>query len=900
MVLKHKGYMSNSPIFYQFTGQEAAASLKVDPAKGLDSDDAANRLKQYGRNVLEQKKRISPFRILLEQFQDFLIIILLVAAIASIALGERVDGFLILGIVCAVAIVGFLNEYKAERTIEALKKLVALKARVLRSGEVQEVESKDLVPGDIVLLEEGQKVPADIRLLEVIGLQTIEGSLTGESLPTAKEIEPIPGEVTVGDRKNMVFSSTVVASGKGRGIVVGTGSNTEIGKIATMVEEAVDEETPMQKKLDRLGRQMGYGILAICAVVFVVIFFLDKESSALPLVRRLTFAFIAAVALAVAAIPEGLAFVVRISLALGARRMAKRNALIRKLPAVEALGSTDTICSDKTGTLTRGEMTVRELWTAEGNFSVSGSGYDTKGEFTSGNKPATTLKPLERLLQVGWLCNNTQVKDGHVIGDPTEAAMLVVAQKANQNFEQFERVGEVPFTSLRKFMTTIHKSDKGFLVSSKGATEVVLEHSTHILVNGQAEPLTSDMRKKILDQNYSLSKQALRVLAMAYKEVEAKPSEKDAETSLVFAGLQGMMDPPRTEIRETIEAVTKQAGMKVIMITGDHVETAKAVAHEIGIAGEAITGVELDQLSQGEFEAKVERIAIYARVSPEHKIRIVQALKKHGHQVAMTGDGVNDAPAIKAADIGIAMGITGTDVAKEAADVILLDDHFNTIVAAVEEGRGIFDNVRKFVNYLVSCNIAEVLLVTTGIIAFGELALTAVQLLFINIVTDGLPAIALGSDPAAKGIMNYSPKRFQSNIVNRRLWLEMFLFGTVMTILLAIQFGFNLQHGGLQHAVAAAFTATVILEMVRLVGLRSDYKISWLANPWLIVAILSSLALQALIIYSPLAVHFGAAGLTRQDWAFFALAGVILFVVMKLVRVVLLRLYPEEVTAVAA
>lgn len=889
--------MSNSSLFYQLSGKKVAEELKTDPQKGLSANEARDRLDQYGYNVLVQKKRISPLKILLEQFQDFLIIILLVAAVASIALGERTDGFLILGIVGAVAVVGFLNEYKAERTIEALKKLVALKARVMRDGEVMEVESKELVPGDIVLLEEGQKVPADIRLLEVIGLQTVEGSLTGESLPTAKEIAEIQGEVTVGDRKNMVFSSTVVASGKGTGVVVGTGSNTEIGKIATMVEEAEDEQTPMQKKLDRLGRQMGYGILAICAVVFVVIFFLDKDSSALPLVRRLTFAFIAAVALAVAAIPEGLAFVVRISLALGARRMAKRNALIRRLPAVEALGSTDTICSDKTGTLTRGEMTVRELWTAEGNYNVTGSGYETTGEFKMAGKAVLDMNPLERLMQVGWLCNNSQVKDGSVIGDPTEAALLVVAQKAGQDFGQTERVGEVPFTSVRKFMTTIHRTDKGFLVTSKGATEVILERSTHILANGEVRPLTSQMRQNILDQNQGLSKQALRVLAMAYKEVEAKPSDDEAEKGLIFAGLQGMMDPPRTEIRETIEAVTKKAGMKVIMITGDHVETAKAIAHEIGIAGEAITGVELDQLSQEAFEAKVERISIYARVSPEHKIRIVQALKKHGHQVAMTGDGVNDAPAIKAADIGIAMGITGTDVAKEAADVILLDDHFLTIVAAVEEGRGIFDNVRKFVNYLVSCNIAEVLIVTTGIIAFGELALTAVQLLFINIVTDGLPAIALGSDPAQKGIMNYSPKRFQSNIVNRRLWLEMFGFGIVMTALLIAQFSFNLHNGGLHHAVAAAFTATVVLEMVRLVSLRSDYKISWLANPWLIVAVLSSLALQALIIYSPLAEHFGAAGLSKADWTFIAVASVTLFVMMKIMRLILLKIWPEEMTA---
>jgi P-type Ca2+ transporter type 2C len=887
---------------YQSPVIEVLDSLGVRSEQGLDEAETVNRAKQFGPNTIQQKKPISPWKILLEQFQDFLIIILLVAAVVSILLGERTDGILILAIVAAVAVVGFLNEYKAEKTIDALKKLVALKAKVRRSGEIVEIDASSLVPGDIVLLEEGQKVPADIRLLEAIALQADEASLTGESQPIYKQIEAISGDIPLGDRTNMVYSGTVLTSGKGTGVVVATGGMTEIGKIAHLVDQAEDEETPMQKKLDRLGQQLGYGILVVCTLVFVVIFFLDKDLSNLPLLRRLTFAFIASVALAVAAIPEGLAFVVRISLALGARRMAKRQALIRKLPAVEALGSTDTICSDKTGTLTKGEMTAREVWSNDVTYSVSGEGYAPEGDFLVGGTKATNLKPIQRLLEIGALCNNAQVKEGKVLGDPTEGALLVAFQKSGLPESSALRTAEIPFSSDRKMMTTVHKASGQYLTTTKGAAEVVLQHCDQILSNGMAVTLTPELRQQIIAMDHDMSARALRVLGLAYKEnAEVPPEGSEAETGLIFAGLVGIMDPPRHEIKEAIAKVTGKAGIKVIMITGDHVETAKAIGREIGLVGEALTGPELDALSQPEFERKAESITIYARVSPEHKIRIVQALQKHGHQVAMTGDGVNDAPAIKAADIGIAMGITGTDVAKEAADVILLDDHFLTIVNAVEEGRGIFDNVRKFVNYLLSCNIAEVLLVSFGVLAFGKLILTAVQLLFINIVTDGLPAVALGSDPAEKGIMNRPPKHFQGNIVNHRLWLEMFIFGTIMTILLGWQFAYNLPRGGLEHAVAVAFTGTVVLEMVRLVNLRSDYRIGWKSNPWLIGAVFSSLLLQAIVVFSPgLSEHFTAAGLDGHDWVVIAISGVILFVAMKVAKMIINKTMPEKAPQLTA
>jgi P-type Ca2+ transporter type 2C len=882
--------------FYQQSTAEVLNQLDTTVAKGLSNSVHSSRLEQYGLNVIKQKRRISPFKILLEQFQDFLIIILLVAAVISILLGERTDGVLILIIVFAVAMVGFFNEYKAEKTIEALKRLVALKAKVRRDGVMAEVDSSTLVPGDIVLLEEGQKIPADIRLLEVISLQANEASLTGESQPVYKQTDALGSDLPLGDRLNMVYSGTTLTAGKGTGVVVATANDTEIGKIAHLVETSEDEDTPMQKKLDRLGQQLGYGILAVCALVFVVIFFLDKDLADLTLLKRLTFAFIAAVALAVAAIPEGLAFVVRISLALGARRMAKKHALIRKLPAVEALGSTDTICCDKTGTLTKGEMTVREVWNAQTTYTVTGEGYNPSGDFLIGKAKQTDLAAIAQVLRVGWLCNNAQVKEEHVVGDPTEGSLLVAATKAGIDQDTApHRVMEVPFSSDRKMMTTVSGKSGSYYVASKGAAEVVLSRCDKVVQNGEAVELTDALRQSILDQDRAMSGRALRVLGLAYNQQAALPqSPEQAETGLVFAGLVGMMDPPRHEIKETITQVTGRAGIKVIMITGDHVETAKAIGREIGLNGAALTGPELDQLSQSAFARRVEDIVIYARVSPEHKLRIVKALQQRGHQVAMTGDGVNDAPAIKAADIGIAMGITGTDVAKEAADVILLDDHFQTIVNAVEEGRGIFDNVRKFVNYLVSCNIAEVLLVTFGVLAFGKLILTAVQLLFINIVTDGLPAIALGSDPAEKGIMNHPPEHFQGNIVNRRLWLEMFVFGAVTTVLLGWQFAHNLSTVGLQHAVAVAFTATVVLEMVRLVSLRSDYKIGWGSNLWLIVAIFSSLALQAMVVFVPfLASHFGAAGIHSEDWIVMLIAAAILFVAMKLTKVILDNYLPE-------
>jgi Ca2+-transporting ATPase len=927
----------------------------VELDKGLSNSEAAARLEKYGKNQLQAGKKINPLALFLGQFKDVLVIILLVAAVVSWGVGlvgestpsnvssdistslgcdratkdirptdefcsdplsicrselkeqvaascsavvDESDGaqeaLLIFAIVIAIAIIGFFNEYKAEKTVEALKKLVGSTASVRRGGKVIEIDAADIVPGDVVVLEEGQKIPADLRLIQVRSLQVNEASLTGESLPVTKHSNLIADNASLGDQKNMAFAGTFVTQGTAEGIVVETAQTTELGKIASLVNDVESEETPMQKKLDELGKKLGILILAICAVVFLIVILLVDEARDKDFLQRMIFAFTAAVALAVAAIPEGLAFVVRISLALGARRMAAKNGLVRKLSAVEALGSTDVICSDKTGTLTKGEMTVREIVAGGESVEVTGGGYELKGEFLSGGKAAKRSVAHDQLLLIGALCNNARLKDNLVLGDPTEGSLLVSAGKSGVAYEkvqaEYKRVNEIPFTSDRKFMSTVHIVKGGFLVAAKGSVEATLERCTHMLDSkGKIVKLSTADKHAIIERNKALSSQALRVLAFAQKELKSEPAnEKQIEKDLVFVGLQAMMDPPREEVIQVIHRVQAEAGMRVVMITGDYIETAKAVAHEIGIVGEAISGLELEAMTQKEFEERVEEISIYARVNPEHKIRIVMALKAHGHQVAMTGDGVNDAPAIKAADIGIAMGITGTDAAKEAADLILLDDKFVTIINAIEEGRGIFDNVRKFVNFLISCNIAEVLVILFGILFFNNLLLTAVQLLFINIVTDGLPAIALGSDPSRADVLKAKPARFQESILTKRVWAEIFIFGFLMTSLMLVQYWYNTTRESNFAAVSAAFTAMVVYELVRLVDIRTDYKIKWLSNPMLTVAMLISLALQFAVLYVPaMADYFGVGPLAAHDWVFMGVGSVTLFVAMKLINPIL-------------
>lgn len=954
---------------YTQATEEIQRAHNTSLTDGLSLQEAKRRLTEFGPNQLSSGKKINPFKLLISQFNDALVIVLIVSALVSFALSfvtpkpaesvqdlERSirtaiscdrntlelrltdqycskpgeictsdyeelahdqckklaqvheanegpkEAILIISIVIAIALIGFFNEYKAEKTVEALKKLVGETATVRRGGKKIQIAASEIVVGDIVLLAEGEKIPADLRLFSTKNFLVNEASLTGESLPVEKNTVLIKKEVALGDQLNMAFSGTFVSQGTAEGIVIATAQSTELGKIATLVNEVEDEDTPMQRKLDELGKKLGVMIMAICAVVFIIVLFLVKEARELDFVARLIFAFTAAVALAVAAIPEGLAFVVRISLALGARRMAAKNALVRKLSAVEALGSTDVICSDKTGTLTKGEMTVRECVVGSTTYSVSGSGYETSGLFTAGSGKGTISESLKTLLTIGALCNDAELKKDRIIGDPTEAALLVSAAKLKINYKSLQetvsRVDEVPFNSDRKMMTTVHKhGTKGYFVATKGAVENILHIcNRYIDEKGVIKKLDAQTRAAVMAHNVRMSSEALRVLGFAFAEIAKAPAKAEAaEQNLIFVGLQGIMDPPRKEVVEVVGRVQTESGMRVIMITGDFIETAKAVAKEIGIVGEALSGADIDAMSESQFKKAVETTSVFARVNPSHKIKIVQALKANGHQVAMTGDGVNDAPAIKAANIGIAMGITGTDASKEAADLILLDDQFLTIIAAIEEGRGIFDNVRKFVNFLISCNIAEVIAILLGIIFFNNLLLTAAQLLFINIVTDGLPAVALGSDPAPADALKQKPSHFQKPIITTRVWVEMVVFGLLMSVVLLLQFWYNHTHESAFAAVSAAFTSMVVFEMVRLVDIRTDYKIKWFTNPWLTVAILSSLVLQVAVLYvTPLAKNFEVGPLSGHDWVIMATGSVGLFIIMKLLNPLFDRIDQRE------
>lgn len=888
---------------FNLSAQKVAAELDVQQLSGLTAAEVNKRQAQYGPNQLSSARKVSALKLIISQFKDVLILVLVVAATVSLGIslaeheGFPTEAFLIYAIVAAIAAVGFFNEYKAEKTVEALRKLVSQTCRVRRDGQVVEIETRQLVPGDIVLLDEGKKVPADIRLLSANRLQANEASLTGESVPANKQTGVLEGKLALGDQTNMLFSGTLITTGTAEGVVVATGAATQIGAIARLVGEVEEEITPMQRKLNDLGRKLGLIVFAICALMFFVILFLGRLEET-DLTQRIVLAFTAAVALAVAAIPEGLAFVVRISLALGARRMANKKALVRKLSAVESLGSTDVVCSDKTGTLTKGEMTVRKLFAGGKIYELGGTGYDTKGELTHDGATTGSNDDIAMLATVGALCNNARLRDGQVLGDPTEGALLVAAAKTGLKHDELTqkrpRLDEIPFSSERKMMSTLHEAANDFLTAVKGAPGVTLQLCTYERVDGQAVTLTEARKKELAAIADELAAEALRVLAFAYREDTAKPAEKDMERGLTFAGFQAMMDPPRKEVAEVIRRVQAEAGMRVIMITGDGAETAKAVAREIGISGGVMTGLELDALSDEAFAKKVEAIGVYARVNPSHKIRIVQALKHHGHQVAMTGDGVNDAPAIKAADIGIAMGTTGTDAAKEASDMILLDDKFVTIINAIEEGRSIFDNMRKFVNFLLSCNIAEVITVLLGVLLHGNLVLTAAQILFINIVTDGLPAIALGSDPAAKNIMTFKPRHYQQPIINRRVWIEIFVFGLLMSVALLVQYSLALAAEGAIIATSVVFLGMVVYEFARLLDIRSDYHMGWFSNKLLIVSMGASLLIQTAVIYLPtLAALFGVAAIGAWHWAVTIGVSVVLFGIMKLLNPVFDYFGPE-------
>lgn len=845
--------------------------------KGLSGEEAKNRLSIYGYNELKEAKKKSKFKLFIEQFENFLVLILLFAAIASFFIKEVTDSILILLIVIFNAIFGFVQEYKAEKAIEALKKLTSLNANVIRYGKQIQIQTRELVPGDIILLEEGSKIPADARLIEINNLETQEASLTGESIPVLKTTSVMKADTPIADQKNMVFSSTIVTRGRAKAVVVKIGMGTEIGKIATLIQTQEEDLTPLQIKLESLGKKLGIAALSICSIILILLLFTGNS---------ILDAFIVAVSLAVAAVPEGLPAIVTISLSLGVKRMIKKNALIRKLSAVETLGSTNVIISDKTGTLTKNEMTVKKIYVNNVVINVSGSGYSNKGDFTINSKPYSSNE-LELLLKVGLLCNNSSInyEKKEIIGDPTEVALLVSATKYGLNKTEVEvnskRIGEIPFEAEKKYMATLNQDAKQNFLYVKGAPDVIINMCSYVLVNNKKIKLDAKKKKEILEVNDKFSKEALRVLGFSYKEANNKEVK-----NLIFIGLQGMIDPPRDSVKDDIEKCYG-AGIKVKIVTGDYIGTAIAVGKDIGITGKAISGQELDKINNLEFKNIVEKFDIFARVTPEHKLRIVSALKELGYIVAVTGDGVNDAPALKKADIGIAMGITGTDVSKEASDMVLTDDNFHSIVNAVEEGRIVYANIQKFVSYLLSVNIAEILIVLIPVLGGLPLPLLAIQILWINLVTDGLPALALSLDPPEKNIMSKTPRKLNESIISKDLLTLIIISNIVVASGVLLLFNYYVDLGDIKKAQTIAFTTLVLAELVIVYLIRKVFDIPLLkSNKYLFSAVISSLLLQLTVIYTPLNKLFKVTTLNIQDW---------IFIVFSLIAISICFLIVEQI-----
>jgi Ca2+-transporting ATPase len=862
--------------------KEVLADLKADP-KGLSREEAERRLTEFGYNELKERKRTTPLQIFLGQFKDIFVIMLLVATAISFLIGETVDAATIAVIVILNSVVGFIQEYRSEKAMEAMKKLTAPKARVLRDDDETVIPAREIVPGEIVLLEAGDRIPADGRLLEVVDLKADEAVLTGESTAVNKDLGVVGEKTPVADRSNSVFMATHINYGRGKAIITSTGMNTEFGKIAEMVQTIEEEETPLKQKLEGFAKKLGIIIIAIVAVILVLelyeIFILGVTNG-VDAIANIINAFETSIALAVSAVPEGLPAVVTVSLALGARELAKRNAIIRKLSSAETLGATTYICSDKTGTLTKGEMTVRKIYVNDKTVDVTGTGYEPKGGFLE-NGNLIDIKEndeLALLLKAAALNTNAHYDSKSVIGDTTEGALLVAAAKAGITKKDMDclssRVHEVPFTSERKLMTTVYKtSEKAFTAYVKGAPEIVLERCTHIFQDGNVKKLSVKEKETILEVNEGMANDALRVLGIAYKDLPGSSiedvEEENFENDLVFLGLTGMIDPPRDEAKEA-NSKCREAGIKTVMITGDHKLTAVAIAKELGMihSDKVLTGAELDNLSEQGFEKIVKEVSVYARVSPEHKLRIVKALKKKGEIVAMTGDGVNDAPALKQADIGVAMGITGTDVTREAADMVLADDNFATIVNAVEGGRSIYDNIRKFSFFLMRSNFDELLVIGTFALLGLELPLTAGMILWINLVTDGGPALALTMDPPEKDVMKRPPRNPNEGILHGRLasilvtFVTQFL-GTGVVFYLA----YYVWGRPLGEAQAMAFVQATLQELVIVWNCRSEkhgaFKVGFRSNNFLLIAVVSSALLTVLIPYTGL---FGALPIGLTDW----------------------------------
>jgi Ca2+-transporting ATPase len=866
--------------FYNLSVEDTIKVLNTDIDNGLTQGQAQKRLLELGFNQLQEKEKTSPLKIFLEQFQDFIIWVLIAAALVSGFLQEWVDALAIIAIVILNAILGFIQEYRAEKSLAALRKLSSPSSKVIRDGQRKVIPSSELVPGDLIEIEAGDNVPSDSRIVWLTSNFAVqEASLTGESTPVLKTTLSLEEkEVPLADRANMVYMGTSVSAGKARAIVCATAMQTELGKIAGMIQDIGQETTPLQKKLEQFGKWIVY----LCFVLVGLVFALEWLRGG-----KIVEVFLTAVSLAVAAIPEGLPAVVTIALALGVQRMVKRHALIRKLPSVETLGCATVICSDKTGTLTKNEMTVQAIY-ANGNlFKVSGIGYAPKGEFLLGGE-AISLKDypdLNKTLLCGALCNGAElVQDDanhKIVGDPTEGAILSVAAKAGLEKKALEQeyvfIEEIPFDSERKKMTIVRKNKGALIAFVKGAPDVLLNDCTAIEENGLKRSLAAADKERILKANGDLANKAMRVLAVAYREVAAgeKIKAEAIESNLIFTGLIAMIDPAREEVKKAI-AECKTAGIRTVMITGDHKNTAVAIAKDLGFFEKdslAFTGEELDRLNEDEFRSEIEKIPVYARVSPENKLRIVRAWRARNEVVAMTGDGVNDAPAVKEADIGVAMGITGTDVTKEVSDMVITDDNFASIVAAVEEGRGIYDNIKKFVHYLLSCNTGEILVMFISSLIGWPIPLLPIHILWVNLVTDGLPALALGVDPVDPNIMQRPPRRPDEKVVTKQRAFLMLAQGAFIAFCSLLSFSFVLfiEKEGLARARTAAFIVLACSQLFHSYNCRSMseslFKLGIFTNKKLILATSVSFLLQMAVVYLPfLQKVFKTEALGLFDW----------------------------------
>jgi len=847
--------------FFAKSASEVVSALGSNAKTGLTSAQAAEKLQKHGENKLVGKKEDTLLMMFLGQFKDFLVIILMVAAVISIALGEYLDGSIILAIVILNAILGVTQENRANNALKALKELSSPMAKVLRDGAIDKIASAQIVPGDIILLEAGDYVPTDMRLIETVNLKIDESALTGESVPAEKRAEAaLAADAGVGDRINAAFMGTVVTYGRGTGIAAETGMDTQMGKIATMLTETEEETTPLQKKLDALGKILGIVCLAVCALIFALGMIRPYTGDGNQLLEM----FMTAVALAVAAIPEGLTVVVTVILAMGMQKMVKSNAIIKRLSAVETLGSTTVICSDKTGTLTQNKMTVVKLYDGAKKYEVTGTGYGSEGQVLLDGQAAES-EGLAKLLQGAALCNDAVYKqeESRIIGDPTEGALLVVAQKYGiedeESREKFPRKQEIPFDSDRKLMSTFHDIGGEIVMYTKGAPDEVLRRSVSAFDNGAVVPMSESLREQISKQNNEYAENALRVLAVAYRPMQEITSieSNEQEKDLIFLGLLGMIDPPRDEVRDAI-AVCKTAGIGVKMITGDHKTTASAIAADIGIVTDgALEGREINELNEEQLREAVTHISVFARVSPEHKVRLVDAVRANGNIAAMTGDGVNDAPSLKRADIGVAMGITGTDVSKEAADMILTDDNFASIVKAVEQGRTIYENIRKVVGYLLSCNIGEILVIFVAMVLGWDSPLLPIHLLSINLITDAFPAFALGMEEEEEGIMEEKPRDPKESIINRKMRVAVVMQSVFLAIGTLASYAISLKVLGHSEAEATTmcFVTIVIGELLRAYSARSEhtsiFRMKPFSNSFLNKTVLLSLAFLAAVVFVP-------------------------------------------------